>query len=599
MTYGLFEPLPAPEPTVPAAVPLPPQETAIDALGLRPYQHAGLDAVMGSFDAGVRRTLMTAATGTGKTVTFSHIVKRFTELYPEKKVLIIAHRAELMDQAARKIRTITGIRCHVEKADQFAGRHAKVIIASIQTLISVSKHTKNRRVEDRFKPTDFSLVVLDETHRYISPQWVRVPMWLSENNPELCILGVTATPKRGDDKAMGKLFESVAHQYPIHQGIEDGWIVPVRQTTVTVDDLDLSKVRTTAGDLNEGELAEILEFEKNLHGMATPVLKLANGRQTLVFCVTVAHAERFAEILNRHKPGCAQMVCGKTPEEERKELFAAYGSGKFQILCNVGIVTEGTDLPGVEVIAMARPTKSAALFEQMIGRGIRPADEIAEHLNTLASAEHRCACIAASRKAFCEIIDFVGNCGKHKLIQVADVLGGDYSDAAKERAKQKAKAAGAPADIMALLKTSAEEIIMERERKRLNEEAEKERRKGIIAQSQYRTGSVDLFDYYNIKPPRLTNWDGLPRATPTQIECFRRRGFEIDWSRLTKGEAGRIISQSITKPTMGQMRVLTRAGYRPDELKEISISDASKIIDRVKANGWKRVNIQRSQETAS
>jgi superfamily II DNA or RNA helicase len=258
-----------------------------------------------------------------------------------------------------------------------------------------------------------------------------------------------------------------------------------------VDGLDLSHVSVTAGELNGKELAATLEFERVLHGVACvsieasyelpegtllKVLQRTGGedlaavraavaeavrgrrrRQTLIFCKSVKQAERVSEIVNRWLPDAARWVSGdqqRFPRELRRNLFRDFGKGRFGFLSNVGVCTEGTDIPGVEVVVVARPTLSRALYEQMVGRGTRPHESIAHSLNRCADAAGRRAMIAMSPKPSLTVVDMAGNAGRHKLVMLTDLLGGDYSDDVRERAKKKAaklSAAGVPADVAQLL----------------------------------------------------------------------------------------------------------------------------------------------------
>lgn len=556
----------------------------------RPYQEAAAAAVLKAFESS-RSTLVVSATGTGKTCLFALLTQRMAG-----RSMILAHRDELIDQACSKVEHITGERPDIEKAGDYADirrRRAKVVVSSVQTQ-NAGMGGKGRMT--RFDPGDFDLLIVDEAHRAVAKSYRRAIDYYMAGNPNLKLLGVTATPDRGDAQALGKVFETVAFRFPIYDAIEQGWLVPIRQLSVTVKDLDLSRVRTKCGDLHGAELDAILRFESVLLGMATPLIELSRGRQTLVFCASVAHAERFAEMLSERYGASARFVCGETPKLERKQLFRDFGRRRFQFLCNVGVATEGTDIPGVEVVAMARPTKSRALFEQMVGRGTRTLPGVVDGPET---PELRRAAIEASEKQYCEVVDFVGNAGKHKLITVADVLGGKYDEETRARAAKKAAASaksGVPADVAELLKASDREILAAKARKLEAEKAEAEKRKHIVAQSAYRAQEINPFDLYDVKPPRECKWDKAPRPTEKQIEFLKQRN--IDVTKSTKGEAGRLISAMMGRVTPGQAKVLTRAGYQTSEIRSLSVADASRLIDAVRNNGWKRLPTNNPTEAA-
>jgi superfamily II DNA or RNA helicase len=208
----------------------------------------------------------------------------------------------------------------------------------------------------KFDPNEFSLLIIDEAHHSAAKSYRKVIDYYRRNK-NLKVLGATATPDRADEKALGQIFDSVAFDYEIVDAIDDGWLVPITQQSVVVDGLDYSGIRTTAGDLNGKDLAAVLEFEETLHGFVGPILELSGDRKTLIFAASIAHAERICEILNRHKPKSAEWVHGKTPKEERRDLWPRYAGSDFQYLVNVGVTTEGFDEPSIEIIAICRPTR--------------------------------------------------------------------------------------------------------------------------------------------------------------------------------------------------------------------------------------------------
>jgi superfamily II DNA or RNA helicase len=366
------------------------------------------------------RTLAVLPTGTGKTVCFAHVAKTWLDS-DRGRVLIMAHREELIQQAADKVLQVTGLHADIEMGESRADQcslidQAPVVITSVQTMCRPNRH-------ERFDPRQFGLLIVDEAHHATAPTYRRVIDHFAQN-PDLRILGVTATPDRADEEALGQAFESVAFTYEIETAIQDGWLVPIEQQFVQVQGLDLSGCRTTAGDLNEGDLARIMETEENLHGVVHPALELAGDRPSLFFMASVAHAERGAEIANRHQAESAVCLHGKTPRDERREKLKAFSRGEFQHLFNCGLFLEGFDETSIAVVAMARPTKSRALYAQAVGRGTRPLPGLVDGLDDAAA---RRRAIAMSHKPGLLVLDFVGNSGRHKLVSTADILGGNYS----------------------------------------------------------------------------------------------------------------------------------------------------------------------------
>ena len=560
-----------------------------DKLNERPYQKACRLAVLEDFKT-YRKCLVVSATATGKTVIMSHII---ATIQGGGRVLCLAHRQELITQMRDKIESITGVRPAVEMADERADRwnKSRVVVGSIQTQIAGRDGKKRMH---QFSPEDFDLIIVDEGHRAVSASYLKAIDYYLGGNPKCKLLLFTATPDRSDRKALGRVVEKVSFVYPMLSAINDGWIVAPKTQTISIRSLDYSSVRTTAGDLNGGDLERVLSFEEVLHGMAVPLLERSGNKQTLVFCASVSHAKRLSEILNRHKPGSSFVVSDKTPKEHRKQLFVSFAHKEFQFLCNVGIVTEGTDLPGVEVIALCRPTKSRALFEQMIGRGVRPDHSISETLNKMGSAEERLNLIANSEKPACAILDFHGNAGKHKLVTVADILGGDYSDKVKERAvkiaKDKSDKTGLPSDIMDALKKADEEIKEEIRQAKMKEEEEARARRHIFAKVDYVVGEMDVFNLYDLHvPPVRTNYQEPP--TQRMIDFLETRG--IDASNISKGEAGKLIGQMKAKLTLGQAKYLAKLGYADDEIKGLSPRDAAILITKTKQRGPRVVTMGR------
>jgi len=559
------------------AVTLTPRRPEPPSLNLRPYQAQAIESIHADFGAG-KSTLLVLPTGTGKTICFAHLAKQM----PHGRVMILAHREELIFQAAKKLKAVTGEKIAVEMANHWSneGRdRARIVVSTVQT--QIAGENGNGRMS-RFAPNEFGLLVIDEAHHVPASSYRKVIDWY-RHNPTVCVLGVTATPDRLDEKALGQMFDSVAFDYEISDAIRDGWLVPIRQSTVTVEALDLSAVKTTAGDLNQGELARVMEEEEILHRIASPTIDLAGHRKTLVFASSVAHAERLAEIFNRHSDKCARWVCAKTPKDERRQMFCDYAAGKFQVLCNVGVLTEGFDEPSVEVVAVARPTKSRALYAQMVGRGTRPLTGV---VDGIAEADARRAAIANSGKSHLEVIDFVGNAGRHKLITTADILGGKYDDEVVEQAKRDMRAVdreGRPVPV-----DTAE--ALEKAKAHLHElrRRERERRREVKARAAYTVETVNPFDVFDVEPERERGWHKGRPITDKMAEMLRRNGF--DPKALSYTHAQQVIGQIIDHPeklpcTVKQAGVLRRFGYNPEEANK---AQATKLIDAIVANGWRR-----------
>lgn len=548
---------------------------------LRPYQEECVQAVLDARTSGAKSALFVLATGLGKTVIASHIIHRVPGRW-----MVIAHRDELLRQAAQKLRAITGDMPDIEKADLYASEvewmKSRVVVSSIQT---------QRVRRERFRPNEFSGVWIDEAH-HAPAQSYRDTSAYYQNNPNLFLMGCTATPDRADEKALGQVFETVPFVYELDRAIDDGWLVPIRQEFVEVKAIDLSAVGTTAGDLNGRELAEVMEYEQALHGVADPTVEIAGDRRTIVFCASVAHAERLSEIIDRRKPGKAGWLCGKTPEDQRREILKRFAQGDIQFLCNVGVLTEGFDDPGVEVVAVARPTKSRALYAQMVGRGTRTVPGL---VDPIADPDGRRAAIEASRKPSVQVIDFEGNSGRHALICTADILGGKYDDDVVARAKQMAKES--PVDMREALDEAAEQIQREREEARQREAA---RRAKLVGKADFSREERDPFQVLHLSPWRQRAWDTGRAPSDKMVTTLRNFGVPAP-DKLSFGEAKQLLGALFTRREKGlasfnQTKCLKKYGI---DATRMTFATASGLIDQIKNNGWKGLPPQQVESARS
>jgi len=551
-------------PTV--AVEAPVKAAAASLMTMRPYQDECGRKVLDELKT-KQSTLYVMATGLGKTVIFANLAKHFIH---HGRVLILAHRQELIFQAQRTIEKVIGQTADIEMADRWDENRSNILISSVQTQGGSRGGRKNR-----FKPEDFSLVITDEAHHATANGWQSVLEYYKQNK-NIKIVGCTATPDRADEEALGQVYDSVAFEYELPDAINDGWLVPLMQRQVWVESLDFSQVRTTAGDLNGADLAAVMEYEKNLHAVADPAFELAANRQTLIFAASVAHAERLCEILNRHRKDCARFVCGMTPDDVRVKMLDDYKNNRFQFLTNCGVATEGFDSPGIQVVVMARPTKSRALYTQMLGRGTRT---LAGLVDGLATAQERRAAIAASAKPSCEIIDFVGNTGRHELVSTADILGGKYS-----------------ADVVAAAKREIAEHdnelcdteeVLRRAKARLEEEeakrAEATKRAMIIGKAKWKSSVNRPFVTLGIAV-KDRGWD--KPATPEQHKLLAQNKFDSE--NLTSAQAQAMIGEVLRRrhkhlATVKQAAILKNNGLNPD----MPFEQAKKVMDIIVSNHWR------------
>lgn len=552
---------------------------------LRDYQERLVEGVFREFED-VQATLIVAATGAGKTSIFTEVIRRFQP----KRAIVLAHREELIFQAKERIETQGGMDCEIEMADLVASNsifcRTPVVVATVQTLISGN----GKKRMERFDPMDFGLVVVDEAHHGVADSYLKVLQHFAKN-PDIKILGVTATPDRADEEALGRIFETVAGEYEILDAIHDGWLVPVDQQMVHVHGLDFSTIRTTAGDLNGADLAAVMESEKNVQGMCGAALEIIGQKRSIVFTSSVRHAEMACSIFNRHQAGIAGWICGKTDKEERRKTMAAFASGKLQVLTNVGCLTEGVDVPAAEVVIMGRPTKSRSLYSQMAGRIMRTLPGVVDGLST---ADERKQAIFESAKPSCLIVDFVGNSGRHKLMCSADILGGRVSEEAVQLAIQEAKKGGRKR-MNELLDSAQAEIKRQAEERRRAEEARKAR---LVAKVQYSSKAINPFDVLEITPAKDRGWDEGKIISEKMANVLVKMG--VDPYALPYAQAKQLCLEQIRRwneglCTIKQANVLRKHGV---ETKELKMSEAKRLIDQLASNKWQRPSSWGAMNTA-
>jgi len=509
----------------------------------RPYQEAGIAAI-GAKLGEHRSTLFVCPTGGGKTFVASTYIER----HVTEPVLWLAHREELVDQGINDLQTVVGEFVAKEKADSYA-LGSRLVVATVQTL-------KGARLDDfasRFQPR---LIVVDEAHHAVAPSYRKI----LDAFPDAKVLGLTATPDRSDERAMGQVFDSVAYVYEIRDAIRDKFLCPIRISRVLVDAIDLRAVHTVAGDLNQGELDAIMSLEEVLHGVVKPTIELAGQRRTILFTTSVENAHRMAEIFNRYAAGSARAVDGSTDSDERRRILRDHKAGAYQFLCNVGVLTEGYDDPGVSCIAMARPTKSRALYAQCAGRGLR----------------------IFPGKDDCLLLDFVGNSGNHALASALDILGGKYDEDVVAKAREIVERENG-----ALAEDALERAAQEIEAEKARAAAKRARVKGNV---NYRTQTVDPFAVLHIQPDDDREYAerfGMT-ASEKQIAALQSSGIEID-PGMSRRAASQLLGSVFARRQKGlatfkQLKTLSKYGVTNIN---VSFDRASRVIDAIAGNGWR------------
>jgi len=328
----------------------------------RPYQVEATDAAFREWAQGRKSTLISLPTGCGKTVVFSLVIKKFLEENPNARALVLAHREELIFQARDEIAPIVGITPDLEMGEfwavcsQKAGSWidpSRVVVGSVQSLF------KESRLK-RFASDHFDLVIVDEAHHMAKK--TKTYWNIREHLHAAKWLGVTATPRRGDNIALGESFDSVAYEMPIQTAVGDGWLVPVKQQFITVQDVDLAPLTTQAGDFNQKALAAVMNAPHVVKAVAVATIQECGDEPTLIFTVDVQQAVDIADLINALRPGSAVALSGKTNADDRRRHLQRFEAGEFQFLLGCALFTEGFNSPRISRVVMARPTKSVVYY---------------------------------------------------------------------------------------------------------------------------------------------------------------------------------------------------------------------------------------------
>jgi ATP-dependent helicase IRC3 len=376
----------------------------------RPYQTESKEAVSGGIKAGVWKQLVQMATGTGKTIVFAKLYEHLKSQLPGK-MLVLAHREELIDQNIDKLRLVNpSLRVDKEMADHHADpANADIVVASVATL--GRKGTK--RLEE-YDWSQFDKIVVDEAHHSVAQSYMNIleaTGALKEGSNKL-ILGVTATPTRGDGQALAKIYQKVVYSYPLRKAIEDGWLVEIRGYKVSTD-TSLDGVKTVAGEYEQKQLADTVNTPGRNQLIVKAWLEKGENRQTVVFSVDIQHAKDMAEMFQKNGIK-AEAIWGDDPDRATK--LARHRNGDIKVIVNCGILIEGYDDWRIGCIIPAAPTKSPTKFAQIIGRVTRLEDGCGNLNNIIEEPEH-------PYKRDGIVIDPVDNSSRNTLVTLPTLMG--------------------------------------------------------------------------------------------------------------------------------------------------------------------------------
>ncbi len=510
-------------------------------LTLRPYQAEAKQAVLSEWEKGHQKTLLVLPTGTGKTVVFSAVTKE--QVQKGHRVLIMAHRGELLTQAADKLQEASGLESVLEKADSTSlGSSVPVTVGSVQSL------SQEKRL-NRFSQNYFQDIIVDEAHHCLYASYQRI----LTHFPDANILGVTATPDRGDMKNLGEFFDSKAYEYSMPQAIKD---CPIKAQMIPLK-LNIREVGISSGDFAAGEIGHALE--PYLEQIAVEMTHFCKGRKTVVFLPLISTSQKFCRILNEMGFSAAE-VNGNSGD--RTEVLADFEAGNYDVLCNSMLLTEGWDCPAVDCIVVLRPTKIRSLYQQMVGRGMR---------------------LSPGKKDLL-LLDFLWMTERHDLCRPSALISKDETIAKKIDQQMCSDAAGI--DLIDAEEQAERDVLSERENTLARQLAEMRGRKRKLVDPLQYALSIAAEDLTNYVPTFA--WEMAP-PSPKQVAFLEKRGIYAD-SVQNAGYASMLIDKLMRRQEEGlatpkQIRCLERYGFR--QVGTWQFEEASKLISRLAANNWK------------
>lgn len=480
----------------------------------------------------------------GKTIVFSKLTEDCVR--DGERVLILAHRGELLDQAADKLSKSTGLGCATEKAEETClGSWFRVAVGSVQSLM------REKRL-NQFPKDYFDVIIVDEAHHCLSDGYQRVLKHFGDAK----VLGVTATPDRGDMRNLGEFFESLAYEYTLPKAIKEGFLCPIKALTIPLK-LDLTGVGQQAGDFKTSDLGTALD--PYLYQIADEMAKYCMDRKTVVFLPLIKTSQKFRDILES-KGFSAAEVNGDS--QDRAEVIADFEAGKYNVLCNSMLLTEGWDCPAVDCIVVLRPTKIRSLYCQMVGRGIRLFDGKDDLL----------------------LLDFLWHTERHELCHPAHLI--CSSEEVAQIMTKNIEEAGCPVDIQEAETKATEDAVAAREEALAKQLQEMKNRKRKLVDPLQFEMSIQAEDLAGYVP--AFGWEMGP-PSDKQVKTLEKLGILPD-AIDNAGKAGKILDrldkrrqEGLTTPK--QIRFLEGRGF--NHVGTWQFETAKKLIDRVAGNGWR------------
>lgn len=514
---------------------------------LRPYQQQAKDAIFSEWKNGIKKTLLVLPTGCGKTIVFAKVAEECVK--GGSRVLILAHRGELLDQAADKIGKSTGLGCATEKAEQTClGSWFRIVVGSVQSMM------REKRL-NQFPNDYFNTIIIDEAHHCISDSYQKV----LRHFPDAEVLGVTATPDRGDMQNLGTVFESLAYEYTLPKAIKEGYLSPIKAVTIPLK-IDMSVVGVQAGDFKSGDIATALD--PYLESIAEEMEKYCSNKKTVVFLPLVKTSQKFRDILNNHGFKAAEV---NGDSKDRAEILEAFDKDQYNVLCNSMLLTEGWDCPSVDCIVVLRPTKVRSLYCQMVGRGTRLSPE--------------------TNKDHLLLLDFLWHTERHELCHPASLIC-ESAEVAQKMTENMEKDAGCVIDIEEAEKTASEDVVAQREEALAKQLSEMKRRKKRLVDPLQFEMSIQAEDLSGYVP--AFGWEMAP-PSEGQKKTLEKLGILPD-AIENAGKASKILDrldkrrrEGLTTPK--QIRFLESRGFQ--HVGTWQFETAKNMIDRIAGNGWR------------
>ncbi len=514
---------------------------------LRPYQNEAVTAIENEWNEGRDRTLLVLPTGCGKTIVFCRVAE--DRVKAGDRVLILAHRDELLDQASDKLMKSTGLMTAKEKAGETClGSWYRVTVGSVQSM------TRENRLS-RFSPDYFKSIIIDEAHHCLTDSYQRVLNHFSSAK----VLGVTATPDRSDMRNLGQYFNSLAYEYTLPRAIREGYLCRINAMTIPLN-IDISGVKQQNGDFSAADVGTALD--PYLDGIASEMEKHCKDRRTVVFLPLIKTSQKMCAILKAHGFRAAEVNGTSTDRAETLEDFA---KGRTNVLCNSMLLTEGWDCPAVDCIVVLRPTKIRSLYCQMVGRGTRLSPSTGKE-NLL-------------------LLDFLWHTSRHELCRPANLI--CESPEVAERMTRNLNED--PAHLMDLEEAeakAAKDVMRDREEalaKQLQEM--RKRQRSLVDPLQFEM-SIAAEDLANYKP--IFDWQMAP-PSEKQLQILEKRGIFPD-EVMDAGMAKLLIDRLVKRQQEGlttpkQIRFLEKRGFR--HVGTWTFDSARSLIDRIAANNWR------------